>query len=150
MDGLLADLPADLWTVPYVGARHPGSPATAARPVAARGANCQLYAYEVLRRFGRRVPPLRSAELWADRTATFPVPHPEPLDLLLFSPDGSAYGAHVGLWMAEDTILHLCREVGRPAVWSRADFAARARYRELVGIKRVRTAEREPGSPAPP
>lgn len=138
MEGLLARLPADLWTVPYAGSRYPGSPATAALPGLAHGANCQLYAYEVLRRFGHPLPPLRSAELWADRTATLRVPRPEPLDLLLYSPDGTAYGAHVGVWAAEDSVLHLCREVGRPAVWSRADFAARPRYRRLVGVKRVR------------
>ncbi|WP_436737467.1 hydrolase [Streptomyces sp. BBFR102] len=137
MAALLASLPADLWTVPYAGSRYPGSPAATARPGLALGANCQLYAYEVLRRFGRPLPPLRSAELWTDRTATRQVPHPGPLDLLLYNPDGTAYGAHVGIWMAEDSVLHLCREVGHPAVWQPADFAARPRYRHLVGVKRV-------------
>ncbi|GAA3782279.1 hypothetical protein [Streptomyces chiangmaiensis] len=34
-------------------------------------------------------------------------------------------------------MLHLCAEVGRPAVWEPAEFAARERYRVLVGVKRV-------------
>ncbi|MFE7673703.1 hydrolase [Streptomyces albidoflavus] len=140
MPPLLARLPADLWTVPYAGSRYPGSPAATAHPDLALGANCQLYAYEVLRHFGRPLPPLRSAELWADRTATREVPDPAPLDLLLYSPDGTAYGAHVGIWMAQDAVLHLCREVGRPAVWHPADFAARPRYQRLVGVKRALSA----------
>lgn len=137
MPSLLTGLPALLWTVPYAGSRYPGSPAATARPDLALGANCQLYAYEVLRHFGRRLPPLRSAELWADRAATREVSEPAPLDLLLYSPDGTAYGAHVGVWVAEDSVLHLCREVGHPALWHPVDFAARPRYRRLVGVKRA-------------
>ncbi|MGF3133127.1 hydrolase [Streptomyces albidoflavus] len=137
MPPLLAGLPAGLWSVPYVGSRYPGSPAATARPGLALGANCQLYAYEVLRHLGRPLPPLRSAELWADRVATREVSGPAPLDLLLYSRDGTAYGAHVGVWVAEDSVLHLCREVGHPALWHPDDFAARPRYRRLVGVKRA-------------
>ncbi|MET7511077.1 hydrolase [Streptomyces albidoflavus] len=137
MPPLLAGLPAALWTVPYAGARYPGSPVATAHPDLTLGANCQLYAYEVLRHFGHPLPPLRSAELWTDRAATRQVSEPAPLDLLLYSPDGTAYGAHVGVWTGEDSVLHLCREVGRPAVWHPDDFAARPRYRRLVGIKRA-------------
>ena len=34
-------------------------------------------------------------------------------------------------------VAHLCKEVGRPAVWPLDEFAARPRYRVLVGMKRV-------------
>nr|WP_236653414.1 hydrolase [Streptacidiphilus melanogenes] len=125
--------------MPYAGARHPGSPAVAARPGLAEGANCQLYAYAVLAHFGLRMPPLRSAELWADRAATRIVPTPGPLDLLLFAPTDNPYGAHVGLWLGPDQVLHLSREVGHPAVWPLAAFRARMRYRVLIGVKRVRS-----------
>ncbi len=134
---LLERLPAALWTVPYAGSRFPGSPAVAARPDPAAGANCQLYAYAVLRHFGLAAPPLRSSELWADTRDTVCVPRPRPLDLLLFNAVDDAYGAHVGVWADEDRVLHLCAEAGRPAVWTPADFAARERYRVLVGVKRV-------------
>ncbi|MGW4898402.1 hydrolase [Kitasatospora sp. NPDC004240] len=137
---LAAQLPAGYWNVPYVGARHPGSPAVAERPGLAEGANCQLYAYAVLARFGPAPPPLRSDELWADREHTVRVRTPRLLDLLLFNAGADAYGAHVGVWLGEDAVLHLCREVGLPAVWPLADFAARERYAVLVGIKRMRPA----------
>lgn len=133
-------LPEPLWAVPYAGARYPGSRAVEELPGVAAGANCQLYAYAVLAHFGLRVPALRSSDLWEDRAATVRVDRPSPLDLLLFNASGEAYGAHVGVWAGEDAVLHLCAEVGRPAVWRTAEFAARGRYRALVGIKRVRAA----------
>ncbi|MGW8552263.1 cell wall hydrolase [Streptomyces tubercidicus] len=154
-------LPEELRNVTYSGARHPGAatpecPSYAASGAAgasghpapgpfadlARGANCQLYAYAVLRHFGLLIPPLRSAELWADARATHRVDRPRPLDLVLF--DGGpaegrppGYGAHVGVHLGPDQVLHLCREAGRPAVWRYADFAARPRYRRFLGIKRA-------------
>ncbi|MFE1772371.1 cell wall hydrolase [Streptomyces sp. NPDC059008] len=154
-------LPAELRKVTYSGARHPGAgtpecpssgpdgPTVTAGPAApgelaalSGGANCQRYAYAVLGHFGLPIPPLRSAELWADRRATRRADRPRPLDLVLFDggpvagrPEG--YGAHVGVHLGPDQVLHLCREVGRPAVWRYADFAARARYARLLGFKRA-------------
>ncbi|WP_370416579.1 hydrolase [Streptomyces fradiae] len=137
MGSIIAALPGDFWAVRYDGARYPGSAAVAARPGLAAGANCQLYAYEVLRHFGLTPPELRSSELWSDTEATVQVPVPRPLDLVLFNSTDRAYGAHVGVHAGDDAILHLCAEVGRPAVWAAADFAARERYRVRLGAKRV-------------
>ncbi len=137
---LLSLLPAPFWHVPYAGARHPGSAAVAALPGLAAGANCQLYAYAVLAHFGRSLPALRSSDLWEDTRHTVQVAQARPLDLLLFNKDGDAYGAHVGVCVGDGQVLHLCAEVGRPAVWGTADFAARERYRFLVGVKRLRAA----------
>ncbi|MGD3109133.1 cell wall hydrolase [Streptomyces sp. YGL11-2] len=142
-------LPGALRNVAYSGVRHPGAappecPSYAADGTSALtgGANCQRYAYAVLRHFGLLVPPLRSAELWADRDATRPADPPCPLDLVLFDagpvPDRPAgYGAHVGVHLGPDQVLHLCREVGRPAVWHYGDFAARPRYARFLGAKRA-------------
>ncbi|WP_063794455.1 hypothetical protein [Kitasatospora sp. MBT63] len=126
-----------LWDVPYAGARYPGSPAVTERPGLADGANCQLFAYAVLDRFGLAAPPLRSGDLWEDERHSVRVRHPHRLDLLFFNRTADPYGAHLGVWAGEDAVLHLCAEVGRPAVWPMAEFAARERYRTLVGIKRI-------------
>jgi hypothetical protein len=48
------------------------------------GANCQVFAYDVLSLFGLSCPPLHSSNLWEDRAATV-VERPEPLDLVLFN-----------------------------------------------------------------
>jgi hypothetical protein len=137
MESVLPHLPAAFWDVPYAGSRIPGPgvPVGADAPVG--GANCQLYAYAVLRHFGLAPPPLRSSELWHDADSTVRVPRARPLDLLLYNATRDPYGAHVGVWAGDDAVLHLCAEVGRPAVWSPADFAGRERYRVPVGVKRV-------------
>ncbi|WP_237532923.1 hydrolase [Streptomyces sp. SID8352] len=136
-DPLLGRLPAPYWTVPYVAGRFPGARTVRQRPGLALGANCQLFAYEVLRHFGLRPPPLRSAELWEDTRDTVRVTAPRALDLLLFNPSDDPYGAHLGVCAGGGRVLHLCGEIGRPAVWDLADFAARERYRVVVGAKRV-------------
>jgi hypothetical protein len=126
--------PSEMWSVPYVGSASPGR---APQGSWLGGANCQLFAYGVLSLFGMDCPPLRSSCLWDDRDATTVVCRPQPLDLALFNPDHNPFGAHLGVWMAPDEILHLCREVGRPAVWSPGDFSRRPRYATIVGFKRV-------------
>jgi hypothetical protein len=131
-------LPAAVWTTPYVGRRFPGSRSVAEKPGLAEGANCQFFAYEVLRHFGLDVPAWRSSDLWADTELTERVAVPRPLDLALFNADHEPWGAHVGVVVGEVRILHLCAEVGRPAVWTLEEFAARERYRTLLGFKRVR------------
>jgi hypothetical protein len=138
----LAFLPPRLRRVPYVYARHPGN--TAPGDVSG-GANCQLYAYAVLRHFGHHVPPVRSSDLWADHTAMRTVTDLLPLDLLLFDPGprpekpgrAEGYAAHIAVHLGPDRILHLCQEIGLPTLWTRADFAARPRYARLLGAKRA-------------
>lgn len=139
MEPLLSRLPAEFRSVRYDGSRFPGAASVAARPGLGPGANCQLYAYEVLRHFGLCPPDLRSSELWEDTQSTARVPLADlrPLDLLLYNATDRAYGAHVGVRAGEDAVLHLCAEVGRPAVWRPEDFAARERYGVLLGAKRV-------------
>ncbi|MGW4881048.1 hydrolase [Streptomyces sp. NPDC004262] len=137
MDSLLHQLPAAFWTVPYVGSRFPGAPGGTVLSGLEEGANCQLFAYAVLRHFSLAPPDLRSSELWADTRATARVSIAQPLDLVLFNATDDAYGAHVGVWVTEGRVLHLCAEVRRPVVWEVTDFAKRQRYRVLIGFKRV-------------
>lgn len=132
-------LPAHLRDVPYVYARDAGN--TAAGDLA-RGANCQLYAYAVLAHTGRQVPPLRSSDLWGEHRLMRTVTELRPYDLLFFDSgprEGRAegYAAHIAVHLGPDRILHLCEEVGVPALWAWGDFAARPRYRRLLGAKRA-------------
>jgi hypothetical protein len=136
--GPLAALPHWYWEVPYVGNRFPGA---VPRGQLGEGANCQLWAYEVLDHFGFAVPDHRSDELWYDKLATRRVEEPEPLDLVLYKGDGDPYGAHVGVWTG-DAVAHLCAEVGRPIVWPQAEFDARPRYAVRIGFKRATGAWR--------
>lgn len=133
LPGLLKDLPASFWDVPFDAALFPG---TVVRGDLSQGANCQVFAYAILAEFGFRLPDLRSAELWRDTDATQVVLTPRPLDLVLFHDREQAWGAHVGVVCGDDEVVHLAPEVGRPAVWTFAEFAARPRYAHLVGYKR--------------
>ncbi len=128
----LEDLPRSYWKVPYVGARFPGA---ASRRDFALGANCQLWAYCVLDRFGFSLPDFRSDDLWHDTTSTLRVEEPLPLDLVLFNLSEDPYGAHVGVWTG-DGVAHLCEEVGRPVVWRQSEFDARERYAVRLAYKR--------------
>lgn len=116
---VLARIPEAFWHVRYVGSRFPGSATTELCPKLASGANCQLYAYEVARHFGLDPLDLRSSELWEDTEATERVSDPQPLDLILFNATADPWGAHVGLWVGDDQVLHLCAEIGYPAPGAR-------------------------------
>lgn len=144
---MLERLPDDLWATRYVGARFPGSPLVAGKPGLADGANCQLFAYEVLRLFGFDPPDLRSSELWADTEFTEQVAEPRPYDLVLFNATRNPWGAHVGVCADDEQILHLCAEIGHPAVWTWQDFRTRPRYQTLIGAKRM--TRRLPDGPEP-
>lgn len=127
-------LPDSFWRARYDGDRDPcaGPPEGVEH-----GANCQRFAYEVLRFFGREVPALRSSELWADDQFSERVDEPEPLDLILFAGSADSFGAHIGVHVDERRVLHLCEEVGTPVVWTLDQFASRDRYSVTVGIKRI-------------
>lgn len=133
------DTPADGWPawvfdVPYDGGQYPGREDACPLP---DGANCQRYAYAVLATQGLSVPPYFSSDLWDDpgmQHVTWA--DRRPLDLVLFSPSDDPCGAHMGVVLG-DAVLHLCHEVGVPAVWTLDDFAARQRYAHLLGPVRV-------------
>lgn len=127
-------IPAPFWAVPYNGAIAPVPGTT---PSLAAGANCQVFAYALLRHFGFLVAQLRSSELMADTTSTIQVSaDPEPLDLLLFNRDAEAFGAHIAVYLGGEQAIHLSKAVGFPAIWSLARFANTARYATCVGVKR--------------
>ena len=131
---VMAQLPSGLADVVFNSRMTPGR-----RPEAclAAGRNCQRFAYAVLDRVGRGVPPLRSSELWNDTQFTERVECPQTLDLALFGPTHDPWGAHVGVVINVNSVLHL-GEDGKPAVWTFEEFAHR--YRTCLGFERVAAA----------
>jgi cell wall-associated NlpC family hydrolase len=130
------EIPARFFEVPYDGSCIPDE----SRAVRLKdGANCQVFAYELLRHFGLRPPLLRSSELWSDAASTEVVAGElEPLDLLLFNSTPEAYGAHVAVYVGDGRAIHLSRRVGRPAVCTIEELMATPEHRCLIGAKRVR------------
>ena len=64
------------------------------------------------------------------------VANPAALDLVLYAPTRDPWGAHVGVFLGGSSVLHLCQEVGVPAVWDFDDFR---RSRSLPGTARLQT-----------
>lgn len=135
---IVPDIPDRFWKIPYDTAHDRDSPILTGIEA---GANCQNFAYELLRHFGRHVPNLRSSNLWEDTEYTIVAETYEPLDLLLFNRTCDAWGAHVAVHVGDDRAIHLCRRIGFAAVWPLTQFTAHAAYHVLVGAKRVRSTE---------
>lgn len=134
---IVPDIPDRFWRIPYDTAHDRDSPVLGGIET---GANCQNFAYELLRHFGRHVPNLRSSDLWDDTEHTIPADGYQPLDLLLFNRTRNAWGAHVAVYVGDDRAIHLSRRVGFAAVWPLEQFASHAEYQVLIGAKRVLSA----------
>ncbi len=105
--------------------------------IASTGANCQVFAYQLLRHYDLVVPDFRSSELWEDvEFSEIIQENYEPLDVLFFSPTKEAYGAHIAVCIGEGQAVHLSKSVGKPIVWEIATFLQYPKYRVLLGGKR--------------
>ena len=127
-------IPLHFFDVSYNGAHYPGSAKVKGLE---GGANCQVFAYELLRYFGLEVPDLRSSELWEDTNYTQQVTELQPLDLLLWNKTENAFGAHVGVYLGNNSVVHLSKENGFPVVWTLDKFLTKPAYNVFIGAKRI-------------
>jgi len=127
-------IPEEFRELRYNGGHFPGAGATSG---VEGGANCQQYAYSLLRHHGYELPDFRSSELWADTDHTAVVQRMEPFDLVLFHDTPESWGAHVGLCVGDDMVLHLSKRIGTPVIETLTEMRQREEYRCLIGIKRV-------------
>ena len=130
----MIQIPKKFFHVSYVAARIPG--VNNASDINA-GANCQLFAYEILRYFGHTIPDFRSSDLWEDDTCTITVDEFLPLDLMLYHRKPESYGAHVGLYLGNGKVIHLAQSMGKPEIIDHADFALQDKYACFIGAKRL-------------
>ena len=129
------EIPKRFLAIRYNGDHYPGAPGVNGL---IGGANCQHCAYEILRHFGLQIPDFRSSNLWEDTQYTDIVSDLGPLDIVLFNRTKRAWGAHAGLCISSNEIIHLSKQVGRPASWSRPEFQKRPEYKTFIGAKRIR------------
>lgn len=127
-------VPPEFLRVPYRGDRYPRAPGGSRL---ADGANCQEFAYALLRHFGRRIGDLRSSNLWNDCVYTKHVEQLEPLDLLLFNKAADPFGAHVSVYLGEGKAIHLAKKIGNPATWPLEEFQCHPEYAKYIGAKRT-------------
>src|SRR5881227_2037458 len=103
-------IPGRFHHVRYNGAHYPGAAGVVGLD---GGANCQQFAYELIRHFGFAPPDYRSSELWEDATHTQVVMGElEPCDLLLFNRTPAAWGAHVAVYLGGGQAVHLAKREG--------------------------------------
>jgi murein DD-endopeptidase / murein LD-carboxypeptidase len=100
-------------------------------------ANCQQYAYEFLREFGYTIPHFRSSDLWEDTEHTVVSKLPEAFDLIFVNDKPDSWGAHIGVCLGNEAVLHLSQKIGMPAIERIASLTERRQYRYLIGFKRV-------------
>lgn len=131
----LVNIPPFFWDIPYEGSQYPGSPLL---KDIQQGANCQRFAYAILQHFGKILPPFRSSDLWEDSLYTEIVYREwRPLDLFLWNDKPKAFGAHVGVYMGENQVIHLSKRVGFPECREIDHFKNIPSYQCFIGVKRV-------------
>ncbi|MGO4570069.1 NlpC/P60 family protein [Rhizobium sp. 2YAF20] len=128
------EIPSQFWDVRYNGAHFPGA---AGATGVEGGANCQQYAYSILRHFGFELPDFRSSELWDDTSYTAVSNEMKPFDLVLVNDEPKSFGAHVGLSLGHGLVLHLSKRIGAPAIETLKQMQSRDEYRCLIGFKTV-------------
>lgn len=129
----LPHIPDFLMHLKYDGSKHPGNTKVLELK---ESANCQVFAYALLHYYGIQIPPFRSSELWTDECHTKVVSIFQPLDLLLFNDNPNSWGAHVGVYLGDDQVIHLSKVIGKPIVWDLTTFGQYAKYQCFIGAKR--------------
>lgn len=127
-------LPDDFWIVPYNGANYPGAVGVSGLN---GGANCQQYAYSILRYFGFVVPDFRSSDLWDDKNYTKKCDVNTPLSLVLLNDNKDSYGSHVGLYLENGEVLHLSKKNNFPKIEKLYDLQKLEEYKYLIGSKKL-------------
>lgn len=108
------------------------------------GANCQVFAYHILRLNGFKVPDFRSSELWSDTEYSMVVNSDlQPLDILFFNKNENPFGAHLAVYIGSNKAIHLAKHIGKPVIWTIEAFLELEKYpprfrgkQVLIGGKR--------------
>ena len=107
--------------------------------LATTGANCQVFAYYLLRLHELIVPDYRSSELWADTKFSEVIrDNYQPLDVLFFHKTNESYGAHLAVFIGNNQVIHLSKANKKPVIWDIEAFSEHPKYKFLLGGKRFR------------
>ena len=99
-------------------------------------ANCQVYAYEILRYNWKHVPDLRSSEMWEDINYSKKVNKYTPLDLLFFNKNAESWWAHVWLYIWNNKVIHNTNKTWWVEIWDLELFKEYDEYKVLLWWKR--------------
>ncbi|WP_413701270.1 hypothetical protein ACLKMH_06160 [Psychromonas sp. KJ10-10] len=127
-------IPEKFHNVKYVASRIPGVPNESDMSL---GANCQVFAYNLLRALGLNPPTLRSSELWSESEFTTTVDDFKELDIMLYNKSQESYGAHLGIYVGHGIVYHLSKDNGIPKFEKHLDLLKQSKYSRFIGAKRV-------------
>ena len=131
---MLLNIPERFFDVKYEGARIPGCDNQSNLWL---GANCQVFAYELLRENGLDIPNDRSSELWSDESYSQKVNDYLPLDIFLYNSCPKSFGAHVGVYIGGGMVFHLSLDNGFPKKESHESMLKNPKYKSFIGAKRI-------------
>ncbi|ELA9461226.1 hydrolase [Vibrio alginolyticus] len=129
------DIPDRFKNVRYVSSRIPGCKDDSDLTL---GANCQVFAYNLLRDFGLNPPNYRSSELWDDSEFSEVVIEFKPLDIMMYNDSTDSYGAHVGVYVGNGLVYHLSLSNGVPMFERHLDLLQQSKYQFFMGAKRIK------------
>ena len=130
----MIEVPKSFMDVSYESSRIPGVENQADLTL---GANCQVYIYALLNHFGKNIPNFRSSELWDDIVFTKKVSDFHALDIMMYNDSVNAYGAHVGLYLGDQRVVHLSKDNGIPKVELHDELIKQRKYSVFIGAKRI-------------
>ena len=129
------DIPDRFKNVRYVSSRIPGCKDDSDLTL---GANCQVFAYNLLKDFGLNPPNYRSSELWGDSEFSEVVTEFKPLDIMMYNDSTGSYGAQVGVYVGNGLVYHLSLSNGVPMFERHLDLLQQSRYQFFIGAKRIK------------
>ncbi len=128
-------IPKRFENVEYNGTRIPG---VKEQENLRLGANCQLFAYELLKEMKKELPNFRSSDLWEDNIYTIKIENNFiQFDIILYHYKPEAYGAHIALYLEAGKVLHLSKENKIPMIEAHNSMLNQEKYRYCIGVKRV-------------
>lgn len=128
------EIPNYFFEIPYKGSCYPGAPQLGDFK---DGANCQVFVYQLLAHFGYPLlPDFRSSDLWEDSIYTSPTTAIQAFDILFWNKTSTAWGAHIGLALDANQVIHLSRENGSAVIWPLERFLEKTPYKFFLGAKR--------------
>jgi hypothetical protein len=98
-------------------------------------ANCQVFAYELLRYNWKTIPDFRSSELCIDKQYSFIVNSFKPLDILFFNDKQEFYGSHLWVYIWNNKIIHLSKSIWKPVIWELEQFNKNKKYQIFYELK---------------
>jgi cell wall-associated NlpC family hydrolase len=134
----MINIPLFFFLIPYNGKVTPSGDISS--NTLTEGANCQVFTYSFLQHFGINIKPtFRSKELWEDEEYTRQVTTPQTFDIVFFNKTKDPYGAHIGVYLSDNKIIHLSKIVGFPTIWDLKEFKNHQQYSIYLGAKRIKS-----------